>query len=168
MPSTEGLDAVLRDMGPALRRISLAYGADPADAEDLYQNICYAIWRALPSFRGDAALRTFIWRIAHNRGLSHRARRPPPDRQLPLLDDTPDPAPSAEHLLATRQLHEQLLTAVRSLSDAQCEVVLLALEGLSHAEIGAVLGLTENAVAVRLNRAKNSLKQRLDPKAFDR
>lgn len=161
-------EAVLADHGPGLMRVALAYGRDAAEAQDFYQEICYAIWRALPSFRGEASLKTFVWRIAHNRGLTLRARRPRRGEGEQPLAAVADPGPSPQQVVEDRDRQERLLVAVRELSDTQREVVLLSLEGLSQAEIGEVLGLTENAVAVRLNRARQALRGRLDPKRFDR
>jgi RNA polymerase sigma-70 factor (ECF subfamily) len=161
-------DQVFREFEPALRRVALGYAADSAEAEDLFQEICYAIWRALPRFRGDAAMKTFVWRIAHNRGLTHRARQARLPTHEGELDAVADPAPSVEQRLGEELRDERLLAAVRRLSDAQREVILLSLEGLTQAEIGEVLGVTENTVAVRLNRARNALRARLDPRSFDR
>jgi RNA polymerase sigma factor (sigma-70 family) len=51
---------------PALRRLVAAYVTNPADREDLLQDIAAGIWKSLPGFRGDASQRTWIYRIAHN------------------------------------------------------------------------------------------------------
>ena len=61
----------------SVRRLAMAYERDHALREDLIQEIWLALWLALPSFRGDCAERTFVYRIAHNRGVSHiqQARR---------------------------------------------------------------------------------------------
>jgi RNA polymerase sigma-70 factor, ECF subfamily len=159
------LDRLLAEYGPGLMRIALAYGREQADAQDLYQEICYAIWRALPSFRGEASVRTYIWRIANNRGITFRSRRrPAPDDHA--LEALPDPAPGPDQLADEQLLRDQLLTAVRELSPSQREVILLSLEGLANVEIGEVLGISANAVAVRLNRARAFLRARLDPRAF--
>lgn len=162
------IESVLAGYGAGLLRVALAYARDAADAQDLYQDICYAIWKALPRFRGEASLRTFVWRIAHNRGLSHRARGWRGPEKLELDVELPDPGPAADELVAERQRNDRLFAAVRALPEAGREVVLLALEGLTHGEIAEVLGITENAVAVRLTRARDRLRAQLDPKAFDR
>ena len=72
----------------AIRRLSAGYERDPSRRQDLVQDIWLALWQALPSFRGDCAERTFVFRIAHNRAVSHiqhwRRRR-----TEPLPDDAP-------------------------------------------------------------------------------
>ena len=59
--------------GP-IRRLCGAYAASAADREDLCQDIFVAVWRALPGYRGDASLRTWLYRIAHNVALTWQAR----------------------------------------------------------------------------------------------
>ena len=168
MAEPVSVEKVLAEYGPALMRVAMAYAGDAAEAQDLYQETCFAIWRALPSFRGESSLRTFVWRIAHNRGLSHRARLPRRHEDETALAGFADPAPPPDQVAGRRMLQERLLEAVRRLGDTHREVLLLSLEGLSQAEIGEVLGLTENAVAVRLNRARKQLRERLEPGRFDR
>jgi hypothetical protein len=67
-----------------IRRIASSYEAAPQLVEDLVQDIYIAIWKSLPSFRGDASVRTFVARIATNRAITHvaRARRLPPMLEL--------------------------------------------------------------------------------------
>ena len=64
---------------PALRRLVAAYTFNPADREDLLQEIAAGIWKSLPGFRGESSERTWVYRIAHNiairRSSEARARR---------------------------------------------------------------------------------------------
>jgi RNA polymerase sigma-70 factor (ECF subfamily) len=158
-------EQILRREGAALRRTAAAYEADPARREDLFQDICLAIWQALPRFRGEASERTFVFRIAHNRGLTHRSRRRP-DRAraagLEEAEELADPGPGPETAAAEGQRRERLLRAVLALPLEPRRILTLALEGLSHKEIGEVLGITENHVAVRLSRARQALRRSLE------
>jgi len=69
--------------------------------------------------------------------------------------------PDPERSLSIQQRHERLQRAVQDLPIGLRQVVVLALEGLSHAEIGDILGITENNVAVRLSRARTNLSRLL-------
>jgi RNA polymerase sigma-70 factor (ECF subfamily) len=151
-------DRIVRAHGPALRRLSVTYGRSPADADDLFQEICFAIWRALPSFREECSERTFAFRIGHNRGLTFRARQ---RRHEPIEDSIPDRRPGPDTLTTRAIARDRLVAAVRLLPEGQRQVVSLSLEGLNHADIGEVLGITENNVAVRLNRARQRLRDLL-------
>lgn len=153
---------VISEFGPALRRVAASYEADPSLREDLFQEICLALWKALPSFRGEASLKTFIYRIAHNRGLSHgwREARRPTELEEPerVLDDRPSPERSAH----ASQRRRRLLAAIRRLPLSAREVLTLRLEGLSFQEIAEVTGLTENNATVRASRARQQLKKLLE------
>lgn len=148
--------------GDALWRLAGAYTGELQDREDLYQEILMAVWQALPRFRGDSSERTFVFRVAHNRAITFqkRSRRHTPKEPLPdLVDGSPTPADDA----ITRDEHDRLRRAVHALLPPAREVLSLALEGLSNQEIAEVLGISGGNVAVRLHRARQSLRRALEP-----
>jgi RNA polymerase sigma-70 factor (ECF subfamily) len=155
-------DQILRREGAALRRVAAAYETDAARREDLFQEICLAIWQALPRFRGESSERTFLFRIAHNRGLTHRSRRPVASLDLEEAETVADPKPGPEAEAGEAQRRERLRSAVLSLPLEPRQVISLTLEGLSTREIAEVLGITENNAAVRLSRARRALRQILE------
>jgi RNA polymerase sigma-70 factor (ECF subfamily) len=144
--------------GRGLGRVVASY-ARPADQDDLAQEIALAIWRALPSFRGESSERTFVFRIAHNRGLTFLARRRV-DGSEPV--EIVDRAPNPEARVSGREGVERLFAAIRALPVAHRQVLTLALEELSHPEIAACLGITVENVAVRLHRARAALRRELE------
>lgn len=155
------LEAVLSEFAPALARLSALYAHTAADRDDLFQEIAIALWRALPTFRGDSSLRTFVFRIAHNRGLSFRARGRRPAHDADVLEQIPTSEPNAEERLEREQQGERLLQALTLLPPLQREAISLQLEGLSTDEICGVLGISANALGVRLHRARHSLRSLL-------
>lgn len=161
----EHFDRVLREHGPALARLASGYERVAAAREELMQEIALALWRALPHFRGECSERTFVYRVAHNRGLTHAARRRPahqPLHDLPEPLEPIDPGPRPDEHAAQAQRRDRLLAAVQRLPLLHRQVIMLTLEELSHAEIADVLGITENNVAVRLHRARKALRQELE------
>jgi len=160
-PRDERLDALLGAHGAALGRLAASYTRTGAERDDLFQEIVLAIWKALPRFRGECSERTFIFRIAHNRGLAHLVkRRAQADGWMEELD-VASPAPDPEQALAKAQEGRRLLDAVQRLPIGYRQVVTLTLEGLGYAEIADVLGITESNVGARLTRARQMLRQRL-------
>lgn len=155
-------DRIVAEHGPLVSRIAMSYEADPALREDLMQQIFLAVWQALPSFRQDSSLRTFIARIAQNRSISFVAKqvRQPPVTEIPegLPADHPNPEQSA----IEASEHRSLLEATRRLPLPQKEVIVLVLEGFDYAEIAKMLNIAPNALALRLTRAKASLKKMLE------
>ena len=161
---TEGpvdLAAVLAENGAAIGRVAACYERDPARRQDLLQEIAIALWRALPSFRGESSLRTFVLRIAHHRAVTHSMRRPPDGQPLDAARELPARGPTPESEVVNGQRRARLQDAIRELPMAMRQVLTLALEGLSNRAVGDVLGLSENAVAIRLTRARQALRERL-------
>lgn len=160
----ENFDRILRAYGPALSRLAAGYEPVTAQRDDLLQEIALAIWRALPRFRSECSERTFIYRIAHNQGLSHAWRRhpvPQPLDQIAESQEPVDPRPRPEEQTERENRKTRLVAAIQSLPVAQRQIITLVLEDLSHAEIADVLGISESNVAVRLNRARKALKAAL-------
>jgi RNA polymerase sigma-70 factor (ECF subfamily) len=155
-------DDCLREHGPAIWRVVASYAPPGAERDDLAQDVLLAVWQSLPRFRGEGPARAFVLRIAHNRSLSHawrRARRPVHEPEPP---EVPDPQPGADEQLAANQRAERFLRHLRTLPLGLRQVLSLALEGLPHAEIAAVVGITPENVAVRLGRARAALRRSID------
>lgn len=155
-------ERIVADHGALITRIAMSYEADPALREDLTQQILLAVWQALPSYRADASLKTFIARIAQNRAISFVARqvRLPPTAEIPEKLEADDPNPEESAMDASDR--RALLDATRRLPVPQREVIVLVLEGFSYAEIADMLSIAPNALALRLSRAKTALKAMLE------
>jgi RNA polymerase sigma factor (sigma-70 family) len=154
------LEDIIRDYGAGLGRVAAVYEADRSLQEDLLQETLLAIHRALPNLRDTERLPAFVFRIAHNRGVTHVVRERSA-RRPQLVDETEASTNPEEDVLA-RDRARRLQAAVRRLPLSYRQVVALVLEDLSHTEIAHILGLSESNVAVRLNRAKAILKEQLD------
>lgn len=153
----EDFTTLLREHAGLLSRIAASYEADPALRDDLLQDMALALWRGLPTWRGEAPLKAFIARIAHNRGATHvmgQLRRSP---SLGLSEHLVDLKHGPDDYTQLEQCRLRLQDAVRALPLSWRQVVTLALEGFSHAEIAQALGISVGNVAVRLNRARGSL-----------
>ena len=104
MGDDRDFDRVLAEFGPALRRLAGSYETDPGRRDDLAQEIAIALWRALPRFRGECSLRTFVYRVAHNRALTHVWRRGrAATADVTEAEQVIDPAESAESRVARGQ-----------------------------------------------------------------
>lgn len=153
--------ALLDVHGPSLGRVAGLYTRDAAEREDLLQEILVAIWRAFPRFRGECSERTFVFRIAHNRGITHIARRRLPMTALAGDLDVADSKPGPEQALAVQQRERRLHAAVQQLPLGYRQVVTMALDGMTYGEIADVLGITESNVGARLTRARELLRSLL-------
>ena len=158
----EQFERIVADQGPALSRLAASYTNTVSDRDDLMQETVFAIWQALPQFRGECSARTFAFQIAHNRAISYLSRHREP-RIDPLEEvEVKDPAPGPETDFSHRQRAETLRRAVRGLPLAYRQVIVLTLEGLGYREISAVLGISESNVGARLTRARQLLHDALE------
>jgi RNA polymerase sigma-70 factor (ECF subfamily) len=157
--------AISAEYGGALARLVKGYEADEARQQDLMQEILVAIWRSLPSFEARCSVRTWVYRVAHNVAASHlvERRRDRLARSVALDDDAHAAlARNAAHEAEGRDAVGRLAALVRALRPADAQVILLYLEGLEHAEIAEVTGLSGANVAVKVHRIKAALSRALE------
>jgi RNA polymerase sigma-70 factor (ECF subfamily) len=139
----------------ALRRIARAF-AEPADQNDLMQELMLAVWRGRPRFRDESAEPTFIYRVAHNTALTwkrgetrRRRRRAAIEAEMVMRLDAAD-TPQASLL-------DRLYDAIRTLAPVDRSLILLSLDGQSYAQIAGLHGLSETNVGARLSRIRRRL-----------
>ena len=163
MSSRSAFDALVAEHQPMVARICASYERDRDLARELVQEVWFAIWRALPGYRADASLKTFVARIAQFRAISHVARRArlPLEAALDAAIPAEDPAPETAAIAASERLG--LFAAVQRLPLVYRQPVILTLEDFSPAEIATMLGLSVNVVGVRLTRARALLRAILNP-----
>ena len=151
-------DQALRAHGGLIDRIVTTFERDRAGREDLRQEVALALWRALPSWRRDCSLRTFVARVAHNVCISHvrRAIRQPGGASVDAGMPSAAPGPEDEALRSDGA--RRLSDAVSRLPLALRDVALLMLEDFSQREIAETLGINEGAVATRATRARAALR----------
>jgi len=155
------LAAWLAQHGAIVRRLSRVYATDAADRQDLHQEMLIQLWRSLPSFREQARESTWIYRVCLNTALTWK--RAWQRRQALAAPGACARAEAGAVRTSPAEIHEHsqqvevLMSAMRELPAGECSLLVLALEGVSHREIGEVLGMTENHVGVALLRARRKL-----------
>ena len=141
-------------------KICRVYVWNPSDQEDLYQEILFQVWRALPGLKENAYANTWLYRIAINTSISFaRKRAVRGGSALPL-----NHAEFTRHIEA-RQTHvgqqgenlAALYEAIARLDSVERALITLFLEDLSYEQIADVLGVSANHVGVMLYRAKKKL-----------
>ena len=158
-------EETMREHEHALYRVVRSYAPPGAEREDLAQEVALAVFRALPMFRGDSSVKTFLLRVAHLRGVSYLAKRRAARGRAALeidLEGLADPGAPADMRASSREDLERLFAAIRRLPIPSRQVLAFALEGLSHAEIAGAVGTSVENVAVRLSRARSTLRKELE------
>ena len=140
-----------------LVKVAASYAFEPADRADLVQEIALQLWRSWRGYDPARPLSTWMYRVALNVAITHRRRAWPAHEPL---DDRHDELVGAHDVDAeTRERLEIVQAAMRSLGALDRALLLLHLEGLSHAESGDVLGITEGNAATRLSRIRTHLRR---------
>jgi len=141
-----------------IARIAASYARTAEDRRDLAQDILLQLWRAWPRFEpARAKLTTWMYRIALNVAISSLRRPPAPHAPLdPALAIAAEPEEPDDARLA------ELYAAIATLAPLDRALVVLHLEGDSHARIAEVLGLGESNVATKLSRLRAVLRARIN------
>lgn len=143
------------------------------DAEDAMQETFIKLWRVLPTYRYECSLLVYVLRITRTVSLDverRRERRRANETSLTVEDDTGErvdreiadedvssrPDLAFERAERIRMVRE----AIEELPEEHRQIILYKdIQGLSYAEIGAILGLGEGTIASRLARARENLKK---------
>lgn len=167
---------LIRSQGPRMLAVARRFMVDDDLAQDVVQEAFVAAFRSVDRFREGSQLSTWLHRIVVNAALMRlRTRRRKPEESidplLPRFDDTGHPvgtnpgwAPSADEALQREEVRQMVRKSIDELPETYRAVLLLRdIEELDTAETAAMLGVTPNAVKVRLHRARQALRTLLDP-----
>lgn len=167
---------LVREHGPRLLAVCRRLLRDEEEARDALQDAFVQAFRGVRGFHGGARLSTWLHRIAVNSSLMRlRRRRSHPEESIePLLprflDDGHQERPSAAWLeppdrrVEEGEIRARVRAAIDRLPDTYRTVLLLRdLEELDTATVAQLLGVSDNAVKIRLHRARQALRGLLDP-----
>ncbi|MCK6374953.1 MAG: RNA polymerase sigma factor RpoE [Zoogloea sp.] len=147
---------------------------DPAEVEDVAQETFIKAYRALPSFRGDSAFYTWLYRIGINTAknfLVSQGRRAPTttdfdsDEAETFEDgDQLRDINTPERLLMTKQIGDTVNVAMEALpEELRTAIVLREIEGLSYDEIASIMECPIGTVRSRIFRAREAISEKLRP-----
>jgi RNA polymerase sigma-70 factor (ECF subfamily) len=142
------------------RRLTRILGPIP-EREDLTQDVFVALHRALPKFRGESALSTWIQRIAINTALDHlrsRVRRPAAPVDIRILDKLSAPQASPEARAEHREQLAHVFACLAKIKPKKRIALLLrVVDGLSFEDIGQLVDASPDAVAKRVQHGQREL-----------
>lgn len=160
-------ERVFREHAPRVYNLAKRMLGNDADAEDVTQDVLLQVVRKLDTFRGDAALPTWLHRVTVNAALAARRKRARRDdgRVNEPLDSFTDDGHHAGHvrpwprlpdnLALDREQKQQIEKAISTLPEVYRDVFVLAdVEQLPNSEIAEMLDLSVPAVKSRLHRAR--------------
>lgn len=158
--------ALIRRHEGAIARLCRHYESTSDGRLDLQQEILVAVWRAQGAFRNECSERTWVYRIAHNVAASYVARSMRSRAQAGMksltdaeVDEPDQNGARPDTTVEQRDALNRLRTRIRALDLVGQQIILLALEGCSTAEIAEVTGLSSTNVTTRLSRIRTALMQ---------
>lgn len=164
-------DELVRTYNESLFHVACRMLGDPAEASDVVQEVFIKVFKNIGGFKEEAALKTWIFRIAFSEILNrlrwwkrrHRSSTVSLDDQSSSNGHyVADLGPSPDKALESREREEAIRKALGRLSgDHRSIVILRDIEGFSYAEIADVLGISVGTVKSRLARARGDLKKSL-------
>ena len=163
-------ELLIRTYGGRMLAVARGLLRNEEDARDVVQNAYVSAFRGLPAFKGTAQLSTWLHRIVVNGALMKlRTRRRKPEESIEdllpsFLEDGHHVehftgwASQADRLLEDKQMRQVVRAAIAELPDTHRAVLILRdIEDLSTEEAAVSLGITANAVKIRLHRARQAL-----------
>ena len=144
-----------------IHKISMMYEHDPDARNDLFQEIVLQLWKSFPSFRGEAKITTWMYRIALNTAISgfRKSTRHIKTEDLREVHMNISDAWGDDR----EEDFQRLQWAIRQLSEIERAMIMLALEEMPYEEIAETIGITQNNVRVRMNRIREKLRKLMCP-----
>ena len=157
-----------------LQRLLSRLVRDPAEVEDVTQEAFIKAFRALPTFRGESAFYTWLYRIGINTAKNYLVAQ---GRKAPVaVDLAPEDAEEAsgdamardtntpEHEMMSRQVAETVNAAMDALpEELRSAITLREIEGMSYEEIAAIMNCPIGTVRSRIFRAREAIAEQLRP-----
>ena len=133
----------------------LGFTGNVEEAKDLVQEVCINLWLGLDTFRADANISTWIYRITVNTCLMYQRKKHLPTEALSAEKAA---TIADENVEKKEDLDLKLLRQfITKLPEKERVIIILHLENLSYDEIAEVVGISSNYIGVKLNRIKKTL-----------
>ncbi|MGC5742944.1 RNA polymerase sigma factor [Chryseobacterium sp. NFX27] len=146
-----------------IHKICKIYTDNAEDHEDLFQEITVQLWRSFPGFKGEAKFSTWMYKVALNTAMT--LFRKPQKKVLQHADiDVSSLKMEYEVYEDDEYKLKKMYKAIHELSDVEKALIMMYLDDRPYKEIGEILGITEGNARVKMNRAKNNLKTKINTK----
>lgn len=148
-----------------LHKITKMYMESPEDQQDLFQEIIYQLWKSHHSFTHQSKFSTWMYRVAVNTAITFFKK----EKRKPFTTSSfPENIPSEESEAISKELKlSHFYKAVQQLEKIEKALIFYHLENYSHKEISLQLGISEVNARVKLNRAKNKLKEIIKNQGYE-
>ncbi len=150
---------ILSDYQGILHKVSLIYFKNPTDRRDNFQEIVYQLWKSFPKLKNINSIGSWVYAVSINTSIS-RIKRVSRIEYREILPEVPDTSNIIDEISKNESL-KLLLIAIYNLDEIDKSIMLLNLDEKSYDEIAEIIGISKSNVGVRINRAKEFLKQNI-------
>ena len=140
-----------------LYKVSKMYMDNHDDQQDLFQEIICQLWKSYDSFRNESQFSTWMYRVAVNTAIVFLKKEKRKVDKYEIASENIKEDEGDSHIKESKIDH--FYKAVQKLEKIDKAIIFYQLEGFSHKEIGENLGISEGNARVKLNRAKEKLKE---------
>ena len=140
-----------------LYKVSKMYMDNSDDQQDLFQEIVCQLWKSYDSFRNESQFSTWMYRVAVNTAIVFLKKEKRKVDKYEIASENIKDDEGDSHIKESQIDH--FYKAVQKLEKIDKAIIFYQLEGFSHKEIGDNLGISEGNARVKLNRAKEKLKE---------
>lgn len=152
MSEKDFLEQVRQNQGIIYKLVSL-YAADAEEKKDLYQEILLQAWKSFKSFRQESKFSTWLYRVSLNTILTQRRK----GNIIEYKDSIEEFGEERQGEAVVLSDFSSVKAIIRRLPETDRAIISMHLDGYENAEISAVIGISNNHVAVKLYRIKQQL-----------
>lgn len=141
-----------------IHKVCIMYEHDYDARNDLFQEIVLQLWKSFSTFRGEAKITTWMYRIALNTAISGYRKQ---SRHVKTEDLQEVHFNLTDRYSGDEQEEDfqKLQWAIRQLSEIERAMIMMALEEVPYEDIAETIGITQNNVRVRMNRIREKLRK---------
>ncbi|SHI36094.1 RNA polymerase sigma factor [Flavobacterium terrae] len=140
-----------------LYKVSKMYMDNRDDQDDLFQEIVCQLWKGYDTFKRESQFSTWMYRVAINTSIVFLKKEKRKVDKYDIVSENIKEDEDDSHIKETQIEH--FYKAVQKLDKIDKAIIFYQLEGFSHKEIGENLGISDGNARVKLNRAKEKLKE---------
>jgi len=155
MPAEQEFITLLNKHQNIIHKVCTIYMDKAADKEDLFQEVTLQAWKSFTTFRGDSQFSTWLYRVALNTAITFFRK----EKKQPIVINTEIFPDQVEQIPLLEEQTKALYKAIAELSKIDKALVMLYIDDYSYQDIGDMLGITPNNVAVKMIRIKSKLKE---------
>lgn len=161
---TVNFEEILENNKHKIFRICKIYATPPLEAQDLFQEVVFQIWKSLDHFKGKSSIDTWVYRITINVCLRSKASFEKSHNKTDRFEAIHFRPLEKEVDVLEQEKFIFLKECIAALNESDSSLIVLYLDDLPYKKIAQITGLSENHIAVKMKRIRKKLFECIEPK----